>query len=321
MKLELLGSWSFKKSSFCSAGGLIGAHLADGTFEVRRGVVDLPVVASLSLPKGANVALAPSGERLAYAVGSTITLAGLDGKPLETARVDEGVAVTQVEFRKDGRRLWVFGQSDDGFHAYAFDRDLKLDGKHRLDIDPALSPSVELLHPTKDDFVLLTSPPTDDPDEATTGRTGVVTQDGALRIAFEDPAISHPCVDFTPDGTSLIGVDFIGTMLYRWPDYTLEREVLQPEGYEGGLGGIVVGSRLLTERHDEEREQTTSHLLVLSLPTFEEVATFPWNARGPFAKRKDNAGLDLSCALGADSFLELSPGAKGVWTCRAWRLV
>lgn len=326
MKLELLGSWCFtppKKVSgpiFCAAGEIIGAHVGDGTFEVRRGVADLPVLASLTLPKGALVALDPRGERLAYVAGSTLTLAALSGKTLATVEIDAAVTVNQLEFRKDGSRLWVFGQSADGFRVFAFDRDLRLDWKDRLDIGEEASPSVELVHPTKDDFVVLTQTVADDPDESTTGRVGVVREKGKLRRTFEDEAVEHPCVGFTADGASMVGTDFIGCVLYDWPSYTRIRQVEQPEDFEGGLGGVVVGARLLTERHDENKPDTTSSLLVLSLPSFDEVAVLPWTKRGPFAKPKDNAGLDLSSALGDESFLELSPGKKGLWTCRAWRL-
>lgn len=327
MKLELLGSWSFtqpKKVSgpvFCAAGETIGAHLVDGTFEVRRGVADLPVVASLTLPKGAWVALDPRGERLAYVVGSTLTLANLSGKTLAAAKIDADIDVRQLEFRKDGERLWVFGQSAEGFRVYAFDRELRLDWDDRLDIREEASPSVELVHPTRDEFVVLTQSGGDDPDEATTGRLGIVREKGKLQRTFADEVIEHPCVGFTADGGAMVATDFIGCVLYDWPGYARIRAVEQPEGWEGGLGGIVVGARLLTERHDEEKPFTTSSLLVLSLPGLDEVAVLPWTKRGPFAKPKDNAGLDLCAALGDDSFVELSLGKKGAWTCRAWRLL
>lgn len=326
MNLELLGSWSFtapKKPSgpfFFSAGEHLAAQLDDGTLEVRRGVKDLPVVASVKLPKGASAALDPRGGRIAYVVGSKVTLADLSGKALETAALDEEFALTSVEFRKDGARLWVLGQTSEGFRVYAFDRDLGLDFEQVFDFGEGTSTSVEVLHPTKDDLVLITQSGDEDPDEATSGRVGVVRENGKLEIVFDDQGPSYPCVGFTPDGASLIGVDFSGVTLHPWPAYVGSREAPQPEGSEGGLAGIVVGARLLTERHDENRPETTSSLLVLSLPSLEEEAVISWNKRGDFAKPKDSAGLDLSAAIGDDRFLELSPGKKGVWTCRAWRL-
>lgn len=327
MKLELLGSGSLtapKKVSggfFFTAGEILGARLADGTLEVRRGVADLPVVATLPLPEGARVALDPRGERVVHVVGSTLTVRTLAGKTVATATVDADVEVGQLEFRKDGGRLWVFGQGDDGFHVYAFDRDLRLDWQDRLALDAEVAPSMELVHPTRDEIVVVTQSVADDPDEATTQRRGLVCEGGALRSTFEDEACEHPCVGFTADGASMVGTDFIGCVLYGWPGYARLRQFEQPDGFEGHLGGIVVGSLLLTDRHDEEKPETTSSLLVLSLPDFAEVAVIPWTKRGPFAKPKDNAALDLSAALGDDSFVELSPGKKALWTARAWRLV
>lgn len=327
MKIELLGSWSFtppKKRTgpfFCTAGRMIGAHLADGTFEVRRGDADLPVVASLSLPKGARVALDPLGERLAHVVGSTLTLVSLSGKTIATFELDADVDVSQLVFRDDGRRLWVFGHDRESFRVCALDRDLQLDWHDRLDIGEEASPGVEILHPTKDEFAVLTQSGGDDPDEATSGRLGVVREKGRLKRTFVDEVVEHPFVAFTVDGKHVVGTDFVACVLYGWPGGAAVRSVEQPEGFEGGLGGVVVGNLLLTERHLEAKPDTTSSLLVLSLPRLEEVAVIPWTKRGAFAKPRDNAGLDLCAALEAESFVELSPGKKGVWTCRAWRVV
>ncbi len=327
VKLELLGSWSFTPAKqptggfFCAAGEYVGAQLRDGSFEVRRGTRDLPVLAAVKLPSGSRVALDPRGEHLACVLGSKVSLTDLAGAALKTATLAAEVAVKHVEFRKDGARLWVFGQSSAGFHVHAFDRALHLDFAQVLDLDASLDTSVEVLHPTQDDFVLITrSNDSDDPDEATMARLGVVRKAGELKIAFTEDAISYPCIGFTPDGASLIGVDLIGVSLHPWPAYRRPRELPQPDGSEGGLGGIVVGAKLLTERHDENRPETTSSLLVLSLPQLEEVGVCPWSRRGDFARPKDCAGLDLTAALGDDSFLELSPGKQGAWTCRAWRL-
>jgi len=326
MKLELLGSWSFTRPkkvvgpTFCAAGEMVGAHLIDGTFEVRRGVSGMPVVASLRLPKGARVALDPRGERIAYVVGSTLTIAKLSGKAIASAELPADVEVGQLELRRDGERLWVFGQGPEGFRLCAFDRDLRLAWEDVLDIGAEASPGVELLHPSKDAFVVMTQSGGDDPDEATSGRLGIAREKGKLRRTFEEEVCTHPCVGFTADGRAMVGTDFVGCVLHAWPGYARVRQVEQPEGSEGGLGGIVVGEHLLTERHDEEKPFTTSSLLVLALPSLDEVAVLPWTKRGPFAKRKDNAGLDLFAALGDDSFVELSTAEKGPWTCRGWRL-
>lgn len=56
------------------------------------------------LPKGARVALDPRGERIAYVVGSTLTVAKLSGKAIATAEVPADVEVGQVELRRDGER-------------------------------------------------------------------------------------------------------------------------------------------------------------------------------------------------------------------------
>ena len=324
MKIKLLASWSFvpKKQPgwLCTTMGGVGVHLADGTFELRRAVKDAPVVATLSLPKKATVALDPCGEVIACVDGAAVTLLDLKGKALARAALEDAFALDHVAFRRAGAQLWIFGTLESELVVNVFDRKLKKVGEHRIDFSGSTMPSVEVLHPTKDDFVLTRPTGGDDPEEATTGRIGVVNEGGKLRVAFSVDVVEHPCIGFLANGRSLIGVDFFGITLYDWPSYKPSREAAHADGFEGGLNGIIVGPHLLTERHEDAIEDTPSSLLVLSLPQLQDEAEIPWTKRGPFAHPTDVAGLDLHCALSADTFLELSQAKKKQWSCRIWQL-
>ncbi len=339
MQLELVASWSctpdreFQHQWLKVVPGMVGVFLGDGSLTVRRPVAGAPVVASLSLPANAQLALDPRGEVVACLDGGRLSLLGMTGAEVAAVQVPHEISLELLCFRLDGERLWLFGFVDSTFRALAYDRALALVGDYRppLTLSPAGWPIQ--VHPSEDAFVLTLSEDQDDP-QAGARRVGVRIVQGEATIVFDEGDIDYPCLGFTQDGRFLIGLDpFTRLMAFSWPTYAPGEEASFEPDHEGRPVGMIVGDHLVTERHSkaeivydpktqtaEARETHDSALWILALPTLEEKALIPWVGRG-FGDAQDDAGLEIVDAVSSDSFLESRRNDDGSFAMRIWRLV